>query len=69
LPATGLPANVAIWLTDLTTVYGVMAVNTRVARVTATAMGPYGARRTVRAVVRLTRVEEEVGVERLSWTP
>ena len=69
LPRAGLPASVAIRVTDLTAVYGVMAPDTRVARVTATAVGPNGARRTVRAVVRLTEVEEEVRIERLSWTP
>jgi hypothetical protein len=68
LPRAGLPATVAIWVTDLTAVYGVMAADTRVARITATATGPNGARRTVRAVVRLTELEEEVRIERLSWT-
>jgi hypothetical protein len=69
LPRAGLPTSVTIWVTDLTAVYGLMAPDTRVARVTATATGPNGARRTVRAVVRLTEVEEDVRIERLSWTP
>lgn len=68
LPPAGFPASVGIWVTDLTTVYGVTAEDVRVARVTATATGPAGARRTVRAVVRLSRVGEEVRIERLSWS-
>ena len=69
LPAAGVPANISVWVTDLTEAYGVTAEGTRVARLTATSTGPDGARRTVRAVVRLTRAGEHVEVERLSWTP
>ena len=69
LPFAGLPATVANRVTDLTTVYGVTTDDTRVVRVSATAVGAQGARRTVRVIIRLSRVGEEVRIERLSWTP
>jgi hypothetical protein len=69
LPSAGVPTTVAIRVSDLSAVYGVTEDESRVARVTATAVAPHGARRTVRMVVRLSRVGEEVQIERLSWTP
>lgn len=59
---------VIVWIADLTASWGAGGADGRVAGLRATALGPAGTRRTLTLTARLTSADEQISVERLSWT-
>jgi len=65
---TAADPYVVVWIADVTASWGEGESGGRVTDVRATALGPRGIRRTLTLTARLMSTDEEISVERISWT-